>query len=224
MVKATGYIRVSTAGQAIDGVSLDMQRAKIEAWCSLHDAELVGVYADEGISGKNMTARPGLKKALAEVKATRGALVVYSLSRLSRSTRDTLVISEQLDKAGADLVVLAEKVDTTTPSGRMVLRMLAAMFEFEREVIGERTKHAAAHMKAQGRRFGMIAHGYRLAADGRHVEPDAREQEVLRLVRELRGQGWTLQAISGELAARGVFNREGRPFNPKSVRAMVQAA
>lgn len=224
MVKATGYVRVSTANQVAEGVSLEMQRAKIDAWCELNNAELVNVYSDDGVSGKNITARPGLRAALAEVKATGGALVVYSLSRLSRSTRDTLDISDRLQKAGADLVVLAEKIDTTTPSGRMVFQMLAAMNEFERAQIAERTKQAAAHMKAQGRRFGKVAHGYRLAADGKHVEPDAREQEILNQVRELRGQGWTLQAISSALAERGVFNREGRPFNPKSIRSMTRAA
>lgn len=223
MNKATGYIRVSTQGQADDGVSIEMQETKLRQWAALNDAELVGVYVDEGLSGKN-TVRPGLQKALAEVKAHKGALVVYSLSRLSRSTRDTLTISEQLDKAGADLVVLAEKIDTTTASGRMVFRMLAAMNEFEREQLAERTSAAMQHMKAQGRRVGSIPHGYRLAADGEHIEPDTREQDVLRQVAELKAQGMTLREISAELARLGVFNRQGRPFNPNSVRNMVKAA
>ena len=63
------------------------------------------------------TVRPGLQEALLEVKKHKGALVVYSLSRLSRSTRDTLELADRLEKVGADLVVLQEKVDTTTPSG-----------------------------------------------------------------------------------------------------------
>ena len=223
MNKATGYIRVSTQGQVDDGISIEMQETKLRQWAALNDVDLVGMHTDEGLSGKN-TARPGLQRALAEVKAHKGALVVYSLSRLSRSTRDTLAISEQLDKAGADLVVLTEKIDTSTASGRMVFRMLAAMNEFEREQVVERTKHAMQHMKAQGRRVGSIPHGYRLAADGEHLAPDTREQDVLRQVRELRAQGWTLQAISAALAERGVFNRNGRPFNHNSIRNMVRAA
>ena len=223
MNKATGYIRVSTQGQADDGVSIEMQQTKLRQWAELNDVELVGVYIDEGLSGKN-TVRPGLQNALAEVRGHKGALVVYSLSRLSRSTRDTLTISEQLDKAGADLVVLVEKIDTTTASGRMVFRMLAAMNEFEREQLAERTSQAMQHMKAQGRRVGSIPHGYKLATDGEHIEPDSREQEVLRQVAELREQGMSLREISTELAKTGVFNRAGRPFNPNSVRAMVKAA
>lgn len=223
MNKATGYIRVSTQGQADDGVSIEMQEAKLRQWAALNDAELVAVYVDEGLSGKN-TARPGLQRALAEVKAHKGALVVYSLSRLSRSTQDTLHIADQLNKASADLVVLAEKVDTTTPSGRMVLTMLAAMNEFERAQLAVRTSAAMQHMKAQGRRVGSIPHGYRLAADRDHIEPDTREQDVLHQVAALRAEGMTLREISAELARLGVFNREGRPFNPNSVRNMVKAA
>lgn len=222
-MKVTGYLRVSTVGQAEEGVSLEMQERKVRQWCELNEAELTGLHVDEGLSGKN-TSRPGLQAALAEVRAHKGALVVYSLARLSRSTRDTLEIADELDKAGADLVVLQEKVDTTTPSGRMVFRMLAAINEFEREQLAERTSQALQHMKSRGRRVGSIPHGYRLAEDGKHLVPNDTEQEILTLVKELRGQGWTLQAISDELAARGAFNRQGRPYNVKSIRSMAMAA
>ena len=114
--------------------------------------------------------------------------------------------------------------NTTTASGRMVFRMLAAMNEFEREQLAERTSQAMQHMKAQGRRVGSIPHGYRLAADGEHIEPDTREQDVLRQVAALKAEGMTLRGISAELARLGVFNREGRPFNPNSVRNMARAA
>jgi site-specific DNA recombinase len=222
-MKATGYIRVSTQGQVDDGVSIEMQEAKIRQWAALNDAELVAVHVDEGLSGKN-TARPGLQAALAEVKAHEGALVVYSLSRLSRSTRDTLDIAERLAKSGADFVCLQERVDTTTPSGRMVLTMLAAMNEFEREQLAERTSQAMQHMKAQGRRVGSVPHGYKVADDGKHLAPNDAEQEVLKQVKKLRAEGWTLQAISDELAKHGAFNRAGRPYNPRAIRSMVLAA
>ena len=102
--------------------------------------------------------------------------------------------------------------------------MLAAMNEFERAQLAERTSQAMQHMKAQGRRVGSIPHGYRLAADGEHIEPDSHERDVLRQVATLRAEGMTLREISAELARLGVFNREGRPFNPNSVRNMVRAA
>ena len=134
MQKAIGYIRVSTQGQADEGVSLAAQRAKIEAWCSLNDAELVAVFEDAGISGGSMNGRDGLHAAL---KATgKGmALVTYSISRLARSTRDMLEIAERLDAKGADLVSMTEKIDTTTAAGRMVFKMLAVLAEALRTVL-----------------------------------------------------------------------------------------
>ena len=136
MQKAIGYIRVSTQGQADEGVSLEAQRAKIRAWCELNDAELVAVFEDAGLSGASMKGREGLDAAL---KATgKGmALVCYSISRLARSTRDMLHISEQLDKKGADLVSLTEKIDTTTAAGRMVFKMLAVLADFGKALEGK---------------------------------------------------------------------------------------
>jgi len=115
MKKAIGYLRVSTAGQATDGVSLDAQRERIEAWAKAHDFELLGIQRDAGISGGKASNRPGLQKALDLACKERAALVVYSLSRLARSTRDALEISARLDKAGADLVSLSESIDTLHP-------------------------------------------------------------------------------------------------------------
>ena len=115
-MKAVGYVRVSTEQQAGEGVSLEAQKAKIEMWCKANDCELIEVFVDAGISGKSMDKRPGLQRAL--VSSGKGmALVVYSLSRLARSTKDTLAISERLDKQGADLVSLSERIDTTGAAG-----------------------------------------------------------------------------------------------------------
>ncbi|MBL8251978.1 MAG: recombinase family protein, partial [Candidatus Competibacter sp.] len=159
MATAIGYIRVSTEGQAQDGVSLDAQRAKIAAWCDLNDYDLTAVHVDAGISGKSADNRPGLQAALAECKKG-SALVVYSLSRLARSTRDTIEISERLNKVGGDLVSLSEKIDTTTAAGKMVFRMMAVLAEFERDQISERTASAMQFKKAKGERFGSVPCGY----------------------------------------------------------------
>lgn len=220
-MRAVGYVRVSTQGQVQDGVSLDVQRAKLAAWVALHDAQLVAVFADEGVSGAT-SERAGLTQALATAKRERAALVVYSLSRLSRSTLDTLRIAGDLERAGCDLVSLQEQLDTSTPAGRVVFRVLAALSEFEREQLAERTRQAMQHMKSQGRVVGAIPHGYQ--RDGDHlVEHDA-EQRIVGLASELRAQGLSLRAIGDELAKRGAFNRAGRPYRAESVRALLRAA
>lgn len=220
-MKAIGYIRVSTTAQADDGVSLDMQAAKVRAWVELNGAELVEMVADEGLSAKD-TNRPGLTRALELAKRNKAALVVYSLSRLSRSTRDTLDIVSGLERAGAELVSLSEKIDTSSAGGRVVFRMMSVLNEFEREQLAERTRAAMQHLKAQGRVVGSVPHGF--YRDGDMLVLSVGEQKVVELAQGLRGQGMSLRAISDELAARGAFNRAGRPFNPKSVRSMLAVA
>lgn len=221
MAIAIGYIRVSTEGQAQDGVSLEAQRAKIEAWALLNDYTLAAVHVDAGISGKNCN-RPGLQAALADCKKG-AALVVYSLSRLSRSVRDTMDIGDKLAKVGADLVSLSEKIDTTSAAGKMVFRLLAVMNEFERDQISERTKSAMQHKKAQGGCVGTVGFGYRLADDGDTVIEDAAEQKIIAAIHGYRDAGLSLRAIVARLAEQGHVSRAGKPLGLTQVARIVNA-
>lgn len=220
MASAIGYIRVSTEGQAQDGVSLDAQRAKIEAWATLNDYELAAVHVDAGISGKGMANRPGLQAALAQCQKG-SALVVYSLSRLARSTKDTIEISERLAKTGADLVSLSEKIDTTSAAGKMVFRMMAVLAEFERDQISERTTTAMQFKKGKGELVGAVPYGCALAADGVSLMECNAEQSVIRQARELKASGLSLRKIAAELARRGFNARNGEVFQSEQIRRMV---
>lgn len=184
---AIGYIRVSTSGQATEGVSLDAQRSKIEAWAISNGYELLTIHSDAGISGGKADNRPGLQSALADACQHKGALVVYSLSRLARSTKDAITISERLDKAGADLVSLTERIDTTNAAGKMIFRMMAVLSEFEKDLISERTSSALQHLsRVQKKRVGEIRFGYALAVDGENLTPLVAEQAVITKIKVLR--------------------------------------
>lgn len=221
---AIGYIRVSTDGQAEEGVSLTAQREKIEAWAKLHDEEEVLIFEDAGLSGSSMSARDGLLRALQEVCRRRGALIVYSLSRLARSTRDTLAISEQLARSGAELVSLSERIDTTTASGKMVFRMLAVLAEFERDQVSERTRAAMAHLRSSRRRFSRYPpYGWDLDRDGELLVPNRDEQAAIRKMRKLRNKGLSFRAIADRLDALGISTKTGRAgWSPKVVRATLR--
>lgn len=210
MKTAIGYVRVSTTGQADEGISLEAQQAKIEAWCLVNDIELSAVHVDAGLSGKRADNRPELQAALNAAIDSGAVLVVYSLSRLARSTKDTIAIGEQLEKAGADLVSLSEQIDTTSAAGKMIFRMLAVMAEFERDLVSERTTTALAHKKAQGKRVGKIPFGWNLAADGETLVENADEQEALRLIQELNAAGHSLRAIASELETRNIKTKSGK--------------
>ena len=90
MKRAIGYVRVSTTEQALEGISLDNQKAKIKGYCDLNDLELVTIIEDAGKSGKNLS-RDGIETILYKIKRKEiDAIVVYKLDRLSRKVIDTL--------------------------------------------------------------------------------------------------------------------------------------
>ncbi len=222
-MKAVAYIRVSTQGQAQDGVSLDAQRSKIEAWCVANDYELIAVHVDAGLSGGRADNRPSLQAALADACKQRAAVVVYSLSRLARSTKDAIVISERLAKGGADLVSLSEKIDTTSATGKMVFRLLAVLAEFERDQIAERTKSALVHLKSQRKRIsGRIPFGYDLADDHETLIVNEREREAIRLMQALKAEGWSLRRIGAELTKRRIGTKTGTSWSAQAIKGILQ--
>lgn len=209
MKKAIAYCRVSTEGQAVDGVSLDAQRGKISAWAELNGFELVAVEVDAGLSGGRADNRPGLQNALQLACKEKAALVVYSLSRLARSTKDAISISERLDKSGADLVSLSERIDTTSAAGKMIFRLMAVMAEFERDQISERTSCALQHKKSKNERVGTIPLGFKLSPDGVTLERSETEAPAIQVILKLHSAGKSLRKIRAELEKRNVRNRAG---------------
>jgi site-specific DNA recombinase len=220
MKTAIGYIRVSTEQQATEGVSLDAQRAKIEAWCTHNGYELAHVYVDAGISGKSMDKRPGLQDALKSLKKGM-ALVSYSLSRLARSTKDAISIGETVAKRKADMVSLSEQIDTTTAAGRMMFQMLAVLAEFERNLTAERTTSALQHKKATGQKYTNITpYGFE-AIEGRLVQVLA-ETEVVAEIQAARLSGNTLQSIADNLNGRGIPTKTGKQWAPATIHLLLK--
>jgi site-specific DNA recombinase len=217
--KAIGYIRVSTEKQA-DGVSLDAQRAKIEAWALLNEYELTAIYNDSGITGSVMDKREGLQQALKDTKKGM-ALVVYSMSRLSRSLKDTLSISEALNKTGADLVSITEKIDTTGASGRMVFNMLAVLNQFEREQIAERTSNSLQHKKRTGQKYtNKTPYGYEVINN--RLEQVASEAKVVAEIMRARHEGKTLGYIARQLNAQGIPTKQGKQWQSATIHYLLK--
>src|SRR5438270_3475515 len=133
-----GDIRVSTTDQAQEGYSLEAQRNRITAHAD--DGELVHIYCDAGISGRR-DDRPNRLASLAAAEAGEfDKLVIIKLDRFGRSARQLQENFERLDRAGVELVSLSESIDTSTPTGRLLRNVLAALAEFEGDVIGERVR------------------------------------------------------------------------------------
>ncbi len=214
---AVGYIRVSTGLQVATGTSLAAQEVQIRDWARTKSLE-VEVYSDEGQSGAS-SHRPELQAALDAACARGCPLVVYSLSRLARSTKDALSISERLDAAGADLLSLSESIDRTSAAGKMVFRMLAVLAEFERDLISERTRAALAHKKANGERVSKDP-AYSWKLDGSRLVIDVDEQRAIALIRRLSASGETPRAICRHLSTYGHYPRGAR-WHPETVRRIL---
>lgn len=213
--QAVGYARVSTAGQAEEGVSLAAQEAAIRTWATAHGYDLRAVEVDAGLSGGRADNRPALQRALEATCKARGVLVAYSLSRLARSVPDAYGIMRRLGESGARLVSLTEGFDTGTSAGRLMYNILASFAEFERDVIAERTSAAIRHKASRGEYTGGAApYGYR--AEGGRVVPVEDEQAVIRMVRQLAHEGLRGAAIARRLNRAGVPCR-GSGWHARSV-------
>jgi site-specific DNA recombinase len=222
-MKTLGYVRVSTDKQAEQGVSLEAQEAKIRAMATVHGTELSEVIVDGGESAKSLN-RPGIARLLAMVDAGGVKVVIVAkLDRLTRSVKDLCELLERFERRGVALVSVAESLDTGSAAGRLVLNIMTAVSQWEREAIGERTRDALRHKRSQGQRVGNIPFGSRLGGDGR-LEPDPAEQQALAEIQSLRKRGETLRGIAADLNHRAYRTRRGTPWRLESVARVLNGS
>lgn len=218
---AFGYVRVSTEEQAREGLSLDAQESRIRAYCLAHALDLAAVLVDAGESGKSMD-RPQLSALLARIRAGEvGAVVIYKLDRLTRRTRDLLeLVEDVLKPARVELVSLSEQLDTRTPAGVLMLTVLGALAQMEREQIAERTRVALHFKRDRGERLGTTPLGYRTPGPREAMLPEAGELEVVRFILRRRRSRATFRQIAAELTAKGYRTKRGGRWHASTVRAV----
>jgi site-specific DNA recombinase len=169
MPDVIGYVPVSTDGQADRGSSLEAQQAKVTAMATVQGATLVDIIVDGGEPVKNLN-RPGLHRLLSLVNSGKvHGVIVAKLDRLTRSVKDLCQLLELFERKGVALVSVAEWFDTRPAAGRLVITIMGAVSQWQREAIGERTRDVLAHKRSNGERVGNIHYGYRLVAS--RIEP-----------------------------------------------------
>lgn len=223
--RLVGYIRVSSVEQASEGVSLAAQRAKLQAYATAMDLELVDIAEDAGVSAKSLR-RPGLQRALAMLDdGEADGLLVAKLDRLTRSVRD---LAELIDgyfgeAAGKSLLSVGDSIDTRSAAGRLVLNVLTSVGQWEREATGERTREALRHLQRRGVRLGGEAYGWnrlkdQTDAEGRRVFAlNVEEARIVERIVELRRQGLVLRAIANQLTKEGYVTKRGGVWSSKTV-------
>lgn len=224
--RVVGYVRVSTTGQAENGISLETQAAKIREYAKVYDLNVIEVIEDAGESGKHLN-RPGLHRALAILK--RGDADALVVAKLDRLTRRVVNLGELVERYFTSdkwaLLSVAEQIDTRSASGRLVLNVLTSVAQWEREAIAERTSAALRHKASRGEfTGGEPPYGYRLARDGQHLEPDETEQPTLGEALRLRAANLSLRAVAKALYAKGMVSRTGKAFAPTQVARMLMYA
>jgi site-specific DNA recombinase len=230
-IRVNGYIRVSSAKQAKDGLSLKMQGERITAYCEARGLELTCIYFDEGISAKNIHLRHGFKAMLDEVYSGRvDALIVYKLDRAFRSTGDAIFVVEKLNKLGRDFISVSESIDTTSAVGKLFFTMIAAFAQFERDVTSERTLAVMSDKQGRNEKTGgHVPFGYSTeerVQPGKDkplkvLVPEPTEQKIIARIHELKTDGHSFRAIAQELNREGYQTRTGTAWSHKTVAKIV---
>jgi DNA invertase Pin-like site-specific DNA recombinase len=219
------YIRVSTDEQARHGVSLDAQEERLRAYCTMRGLQVVGMIRDEGVSAfKHLDTRRGgaeLLQVIARGKASH--VVALKLDRLFRNAADALALTEEWNRAGVALHLVdmgGAAMDTASPTGRMMLTMLAGFAEFERALISERTTQALTYKRDQRQAYAPTPYGYRRRGDTLH-EHRAELATVAR-IREAAAAGESLAGIARALNADAVPTKRGGKWHASTVRYLLR--
>ena len=199
-MRVLGYTRVSTREQASNGVSLEGQRRAIREECRRRGWPTPRIIEDAGHSGKDLK-RPGMAEVLSLLDPQKrgalpeaDALVVAKLDRLSRSILDFAGLLELAQRRGFAVVILDLGVDTTTPAGELLANVVAATAQWERKMIGQRTKDALAIKRSKGVVLGR---------------PQTVPEVIAQRIRRERKRGSTYPAIADGLNADSVPTGQG---------------
>lgn len=176
------YTRVSTAEQAREGYSLEAQEKVLRDYCKLKKYEVVEVYSDEGISGGTIVKRPKFIRMMEDSKEKKfDIIMVWKLTRFSRSLKDIMVACEDLERRDIYLQSYSEAFDSKTPAGRLMRGMLGLVGQFEREVLSENVQLGLNQRALKGLRTCTVMLGYDVIKGGDMVINE-KEAEIVRFI------------------------------------------
>ena len=225
------YCRVSTVEQAEEGYSIDEQNLKIREYCEREGHEIYNLYEDRGISGKNITNRPGIKQLLHDATENKFDLViVWKLNRISRKLLDILNIVELLNKHSIAFRSLTENFETETPSGKLQLNIMGAIGEFERETIAENIKLGMGAKARSGQWCGGVVLGYdivEIPSEGKKrkntkLQINEKEASTVRRIFDLYSQGYGYKAVVNRINKEGYKTKRNNEFAVATVKEILK--
>ncbi|WP_270598954.1 recombinase family protein [Clostridium baratii] len=225
------YCRVSTVEQAEEGYSVDEQRRRCIEYCDKEGHEVFKVYEDRGISGKNISGRPGLKDLLKNANDKKFDLVVvWKLNRISRRLIDILNIVDTLDKNNIAFRSLTESFETETPAGKLQLNIMGAISEFERGTIADNVKMGMMARAREGKWNGGKVLGYdvvEIPSEGKKRKEtklviNEKEAMTVRRIFELYSEGHGYKATVNRVNKEGHKSKRGNAFSTASIKEILK--
>ena len=191
------YTRVSTAMQ-IDGYSLDAQKSRMKAFCEFNDYEIAGEYEDAGKSGKSIEGRTSFNNMMEDIKSGKddvSFVLVFKLSRFGRNAADVLNSLQTMQDFGVNLICVEDGIDSSKEAGRLMISVLSAVAEIERENIRVQTMEGRMQKAREGRWNGGFApYGYSLI--GGKLEINEEEAAAIRTIFD--------QYVNTDMGANGI--------------------
>ena len=196
-IKVYLYTRVSTTMQ-IDGYSLDAQKTKMKAFCDYNEYEIAGEYEDAGKSGKSIEGRVSFNQMMEDIKSGKDGVsyvLVFKLSRFGKNAADVLATLQVMQDFGVNLICVEDGIDSSKDAGKLMISVLSAVAEIERENIRVQTMEGRMQKAREGKWNGGFApYGYSLI-DGKLVVNEE-EAVAIRMIFD--------QYVNTDLGANGI--------------------
>lgn len=224
------YKRVSTTEQAEKGYSLEEQERTLREAVESIDGEVTEVYEDAGISGKNITGRPGIQRLLQDVKDGKIDVVIcWKYNRIARNMLDLLEVAKFLESYNVGLRSLSEPFQTETKEGRFLFNMMAAVGEFERGTISENVKMGMLARARTGKWNGGIVLGYDVVKTGieekgqsSRLEVNQEEANIVKTIFDMYAKGNGYKAIANALNKQGYKSKKNNDFSVATIREILR--